>query len=213
MKCLKLGLVYLLICHGAYAAPTMQGPTGLIKVPSAEPLEFHKANIGIDYNLEKKSHIYKFNLGAIQNCEIGFSGGTTPTEGVFVNAKYFVMSNSERFALSVAIGVENLGAKDNTAVYMVSSKKFHGGWDGHFGFRATFDNEVNAAAMFGVQYMMDSRVEFLGDVIGENNQYTLNAGMRYDLEKNITLRLAMQDITKNAGETIMTMGLSFETFL
>ena len=211
-RIILIGLL-VLISLKAYAAPTLQGASGLIRVPSAEPLDYNKTIVGIDYNLEKDSHIYKFNIGG-SNTEIGFSGGTVPTEGVFVNAKYFLISDNERFAVSVAVGIENIGSKDNMSTYMVSSKKFPGGWSGHFGFKATLKSELEATAMFGVQYMMDERISLIGDFIGESNNYSANAGMRYYIERNIIGQISMTDITSvSKNGMAISMGISIENYL
>ena len=74
---------------------------------------------------DPKNHFfYKFNLGSFENWELGILGGSFLDEGVFVNMKYFLMSNQEENPLSIAAGIERLGSKSDLATYLVTSKRF-----------------------------------------------------------------------------------------
>lgn len=199
------------------AAPTINGPTGLIMVPTAESLQYKEMNVALDYKLSNttQQHFLKFNFGEFKGVELGIVGGSVPTEGVFVNAKYYLMSDNTRFPLSIAIGAENLGSKRNTGVYMVASKKFQGGVNGHFGFYAGFEenNELDPSIMGGVEWILDNRISLLADLVGKRRKYTLNGGLRFAIYPDFHLRAAILDMGNNAQENFYTLGLSYNAFL
>ena len=210
------------------ASPTIYGPTGLIEMPSAESIAYKQVNVAIDYSISNSSEsddssddqstefYYKFNLGSFENWELGILGGSFLDEGVFVNMKYFLMSNQEENPLSIAAGVERLGSKDDLAAYLVTSKRFSGGLHGHFGFKAYFQNSLFAAAMIGFEYFSDEKISFLADIAGEKNEkYVLNGGAKIFIDNDISLRLYLIDITKSrrAQETLYTFGLSLSKYI
>jgi hypothetical protein len=199
------------------AAPTINGPTGLIVVPTAESLQYKEMNVGLDYKLSNgtQQHFFKFNFGEFKGVELGVVGGSVPTEGVFVNAKYYLMSDNTRFPLSIAIGAENLGAKNKTGVYMVASKKFQGGVSGHFGFYAGFDeqSDLDPSVMGGAEWVLDNRISLLADVIGKSRKYTINTGLRFSIYPNLQFRASILDIGNNLNENFYTLGLSYNAFL
>jgi hypothetical protein len=207
----------LLWINSLIAAPTLNGPTGLIMVPTAESLQYKEMNVGLDYKLSnnKQRHFYKFNFGEFKGVELGIVGGSVPTEGVFVNAKYYLMSDNTRFPLSIALGVENLGAKNSTGVYMVASKKFQGGISGHFGFYAGFEEgiDLDPSIMGGAEWVLDNRISLLADVVGKRRKYTLNTGLRFAIYPDLQFRAAILDLGNNLDENIYTVGLTYSSFL
>ena len=209
-----------------FASPTIYGPTGLIEMPSAESISYKQVNVAFDYSLANSSDdqadtaepqfFYKFNLGSFENWELGILGGSFLDEGVFVNMKYFLMSNQEENPLSIAAGVERLGSKDDLATYLVTSKRFNGGLHGHFGFKAYLQDSLFASAMLGVEYFSDEKIAFLADVTGERSEkYVLNAGTKIFIDNDVSLRLYLVDITKSrpAKETLYTFGLSLSKYI
>ncbi|MDA1353253.1 MAG: hypothetical protein O3A01_02125 [bacterium] len=221
----KLLTLLLLLCASApaLALPSYTGHTGLVMMPTAEALPYRKANIAVDYNMGERDdeekdverpHFYKVNIGTFQNVELGFVGGSVPTEGVFINAKYFLMSNNERWPLSIATGIEKLGSDNQTAAYMVSTKAFKGGWKGHFGFKATFKEELDASAIFGVEHMLDDRITLMAEVLGEEKEYMVNAGLRLYLYTDVALHISVIDFGQNvSNETSYTFGISLAGFM
>jgi len=203
------------------ATPSIGGHTGLIKMPTAEALPYKKTNFGIDYmtsngedSSDDNDYFYKVNLGALENLEIGFVGGTQPDEGVFINAKYFLLSNNEELPMSIALGVENLGAKNDTGAYLVASKRFKGDILGHFGFIARFAESLDASVMLGAEYLFDDKLVFLGDVVGNNDLYEVNLGLRYFFKSEFAMHLSIVDIGQtHSDETIITLGLSVASFI
>jgi hypothetical protein len=217
MRKLILSLGILFCAGSAMAAPTLNGPTGLIVVPTAESLQYKEMNVGLDYKLSSGSqqHFFKFNFGEFKGVELGVVGGSVPTEGVFVNAKYYLMSDNTRFPLSIAIGAENLGAKNSTGVYMVASKKFQGGISGHFGFYAGFEEgaDLDPSVMGGGEWILDNRISLLADVIGKRRKYTLNTGLRFAIYPDLQFRASILDVGNNLQENFYTLGLSYNAFL
>lgn len=220
---IRLILTAVLFFHiHTLSSPTLYGPTGLIEMPTAESIAYKQVNLGIDYSLtssregdegaDKENHLYyKFNLGSFENWELGILGGSFLDEGVFVNMKYFLMSNQEENPLSIAAGIERLGSKTDLSTYLVTSKRFQGGLHGHFGFKAFFQDNLFAAAMIGVEYFSDEKISFLADIAGEKNaNYIVNAGTKIFIDNDVSLRLFLIDITKNRSqkETLYTFGLS-----
>ena len=150
-------------------------------------------------------------MGAYDNLELGFVGGTTPEEGVFVNAKYFIMADSEAYPTSLAVGFQNMGSKRDSSLYIVASKVFEEGLEGHFGFRAIFDDKIDSSAMLGIEYFFSDLVSVCLDYTGEDSLYTLNLSSRVYLKEYLTFRFAVLDINKKRedGETAFAVGLSF----
>ena len=220
MKKLFIVLMLLFIPSFLYAEPSFYGPTGLVEMPTAKAIEYKKVGVALDYRFNKGNRsngqtYYKLNMGTYENLELGIVGGAVPTEGVFVNIKYFMLSDSEVYPTSLAIGIQNLGSKTDSNLYLVASKLFEGGLEGHFGFRMTFDKEVDAAAMLGVEYFMDDRLSFLADYTGKSRRYTLNLGARYYIKEHISARFSVLDLnkTREEAETIMVTGISFSKFM
>ena len=166
--------------------------------------------------MKKIMFITKLNLGSFENWELGILGGSFLDEGVFVNMKYFLMSNQEENPLSIAAGLERVGSKNDLATYLVTSKRFDGGLHGHFGFKAYFQNNLYASAMIGIEYFSDEKISFLADVTGEkNDSYVLNGGTKIFIDNDVAMRIYLIDITKSrkAKETLYTFGLSLSKYI
>ena len=143
-------------------------------------------------------------------------GGSFIDEGVFVNMKYFLMTDQQENPLSIAVGVERLGSNSDLASYLVSSKRLDDGLNLHFGFQAFLQDGLIAGAMFGFEYFTSDKMAFIADIIGEKNQsYVLNTGFRFYIDNNITLRFYLMDLTKTKEneETIYSFGLSFDRYI
>jgi hypothetical protein len=212
-----------------YANPSIYGPTGLIEIPTAESIAYKQVNFAVDYAIENNDQdstedssknnnkvYYKFNLGSFENWELGILGGNFLDEGVFVNMKYFLMSNQEENPLTVAAGLERVGSKDDLAAYLVTSKRFQDGLNAHFGFKAYLQKNLFAAALFGMEYFLDEKMSFLGDLAGERgSRYVLNAGTKIFIDTNVSLRVYVVDITKSreANETLYTFGISYNRYI
>lgn len=211
-------VIALTICSVLCASPTIYGPSGLISIPTAEALKYKEMNVALDYYQDSEanqSQYYKLNLGTFENWEIGFVGGQTPTEGVYINTKYYLMSDKSRFPLSIAIGIDNIASKEKTGLYMVASKHFKGGIVGHFGFKTMFDEEegIDPSVMGGVEYYLSDQFSILADINGEQKTYVVNAGIRFELMDNFHLRGFIMDVTQNRENQLFSMGVSYSQFI
>lgn len=220
----KLILLLFLFTISLNASPTIYGPTGLIEMPTAESVAYKQVNLAVDYSVNNNSDedngenefYYKFNLGSFENWELGVLGGSFIDEGVFVNMKYFLMSNQEENPLSIAAGFERIGSNTDLATYLVASKRIEGGIHMHFGFKAFLQDGLSAVAMFGGEYFTDEKMAVLLDITGEKDEaYVLNSGVRFLVDNDVSLRVYLIDLTKSraAKETLYTFGMSVSKFM
>jgi len=202
------------------AAPSVYGPTGLVGIPTAEYLQFRETGLGVDFltsstTPKTDSYFYKINMGTYKNWELGVVAGKVPTEGAFINIKYYLTAEGERFPISIALGVQNLFSQEKTDLYMVASKRFPSQFSLHFGFKANFGKtEVFPSLIGGIEYFISNHVSLLGDVSGEKSLYKFNAGMRVVLADTLLLHLSALDIGNASREgTMLGAGLSYSAFL
>ncbi len=173
------------------AISTISGPTGLIEVPTAESLRYREVSLGYDYIFDatRSDYKYRFSLGLFNDLEAGVTGGKVPTEGVFVNFKYHLVSEASRFPLAMAVGLNNLGSKSVSSVYMVMSKKFQGGVNGTFGFNAMFKPDVlDLSVMGGIEYIVSNKVSILADVSAKDKTYIVNGGINVYITPELVVR-------------------------
>ena len=197
MKKLILGVLALsTLGAAALAAPTIGGISGLIYMPTAESLRYKEFSIGVDtlwsgqQGNNQQSVFYKANLGTFKGLELGFVGGSQPNEGVFLNAKYYLLSDASRYPLGIALGVANLSSSSLSNIYMVASKRFPQSFDGHLGFQATFPtNQVSTSLLLGLEFFPTSLMSIAVDAAGEGTNYILNTGFRINLSNSLALRI------------------------
>ena len=195
------------LINSAQAAPCITGASGLIAIPTAEGLKYKEYNVAIDTSFKDgrfgkgNKVLYKANVGIFNNLEVGFVGGTFPKEGVFVNLKYTLWGGSEGLPLGIALAVENLASDDLTDIYLVASKEFSFGMNGHFGFKADFENKkVKANVMLGAEVFLGEKFSVLADVFGELDEYMMNVGFRYQPKRSLQFRASVLDVTNSAGQ-------------
>jgi len=211
----------LVFASAAEAVSNVNGSTGLIYMPTAESLDYQKFSLGADSNLDRLSngddggfYSYKMSLGTFQNIEMGIVGGQKPDEGVFVNFKYFLMSNNERYPIYIAVGMENIGAHNDSNAYLVASKRFPSGWHGHFGFQAKLQENVSSSAMLGAEYIVSDQWSVLGELVEDQDVYIFNMGARYFMSTDISFRLALLDLGQRQSEDVtIVLGVSLEQFI
>lgn len=207
--------IFLLISSVALAATstTVNGPTGLIRMPTGDVLTEKHYNFGIDYGADivtgtggntttsKAILTYKVNLGAFKGMELGIVGGTTKgveslREGVFINMKYSLSnedSPSSAFPLKLALGVENLASSRDADAYLVATKYFKGGWIMHLGAMFDFPNSrFRPLGMAGVEYTLGGRgsnVVILGEIFAGESLLQVDAGLRLALFTDFCLKI------------------------
>lgn len=206
-KYLKLGFVVLfVICYlsfvispqaGAYPrylpAPEINGPTGVVRMPSADVIPYKNFNLGMDYGTTVTSGgsatgeavlYYKMNLGTFHGVELGIVGGTEKDssklrEGVFVNMKLSLSTGDEPYPLLLALGVENLFSYTQTDVYMVATKYFQQGPKLSFGFMADFpNNKFRPMGIAGIDAGLGDTLFLLADLMAGETLFQVNAGVK-----------------------------------
>lgn len=177
----------------AFPAPTINGPTGLIRIPSADVIPYKNFNLGADYGslMTSNSSVssegvisYQMNLGTFHGVEIGVVGGmdkstNQPREGVFVNMKLSLSTGDEPDPLLLALGVENLFSYTQTDVYMVATKYFQQGPKLTFGFMADFpQNKFRPLGVTGVDLALSDNLFLLTDLMAAESLFQVDAGVR-----------------------------------
>ncbi len=224
MKYYRYVVLFLLLLSplSVEAGSSIYGPTGLLQMPTAEALQYKQFSVAGDYLFNstssdslKDQFFYKVNLGTFKGWEVGVVGGTVPTEGVFVNAKYFLMSDAQRFPLSIALGFTNLGSSRDSGVYLVASQRFQGGIAGHFGFRASFKPAgLSSNIMAGAEYYWVDNLSILVETVGDDSKYPINAAARFYLNSELQFRVGILDIGNiRKNGTFIVAGLDFARFL
>ncbi|HAK73778.1 MAG TPA: hypothetical protein DCP36_09580 [Sporomusaceae bacterium] len=127
----------------AFAAPSINGSTGLINNPTADVLQDGEFSIGY-YNL-KDGGVGVFNLNLARNLEVGVAGfryGNHDND-TLLNAKFALVPETV-LTPGLSVGVEDIGDKTGRTTYAAASKalpfvfRIHAGvgngrYDGFFG--------------------------------------------------------------------------------
>ncbi|MFA5878888.1 MAG: hypothetical protein WC860_01800 [Candidatus Margulisiibacteriota bacterium] len=208
---------FLLQVNRAYAVSTIYGSTGLITMPTAEAAKYKEFDIAFDYNFasnntlnqNSNTYYYKAIIGIFKGWELGLVGGSTPTEGAYINVKYSIVSDSSRFPFSVAAGLEKLASLTKTELYLAASKKFEFGLSANLGFKTDFVR-IQPSIMGGLEYFLSDQFSILADITGKERQYTINGGARFTVIPDLTIRGAVLSI----GDTSMSysVGISYAKF-
>ena len=218
-------MVSLSLFSTASALPNSSGATGLVTMPTADILKYKEYNIAFDYNfnLDDKTnseYYYKFNVGALDNMELGFIGGTNPNEGVFLNLKWSLSANTGRFPLQMAVGLEKLTSQNQSDFYIVTSKKLRSDLGFHGGFKAIFDKQVQVGFMAGVDYSYSDSIFFLGDLsTSGDNIYSVNLSAFYKILfgesiDNIYLRGSIQNLLRSGpSNSYFNLGICYFNIL
>ncbi|RAP28003.1 hypothetical protein DID78_05525 [Candidatus Marinamargulisbacteria bacterium SCGC AG-343-D04] len=218
-------LLLILVSQRIIANPTISGPTGLVTMPSAEILKYKEYNLGFDYSFnlddsKNSKNYYKMNVGALENTEFGFVGGSEPDEGVFLNFKWSLSSNSGRFPLLMAVGFEKLTSEEQSDFYIVTSKKIRADLGVHGGFKALFSNDIDISLMTGIDYSYNDQLIILGDITSrQNNKYYINTGILFKIFKittidNLYLKTSITNILRNQDEdSFLNIGFCYTNVL
>ncbi|MFH1541541.1 MAG: hypothetical protein ABIE84_00420 [bacterium] len=210
---LLLGILFV-ICHLSFViaapavaypevfpAPTINGPTGVTRIPSANVIPYKNFNIAAALGTTNRlsssegTVYYNMNLGAFNGIELGIVGGTNletkkMREGVFVNMKLSLSTGDEPFPMLLAIGVENMFSYDQTDVYMVATKYMHQGPKLTFGFMGDFpDNKFRALGMVGIEYAMSDNLILNTDMMVGESVSQLNGGAKLYLTPIFSVNL------------------------
>ncbi|MFH1710413.1 MAG: hypothetical protein ABH860_05000 [bacterium] len=187
--------------------PNIIGSTGVIRVPSADVIPYKNINFGLDFGSDisnnKFSLFYKFALGTFQGMELGCVGmddrNGAMQEGVFINMKYSLATDTSPNPLFLAIGVENLSSFTRCDVYMVATKYFPNGARLHFGFLGDFpgwtDSRFRPLGAFGYDTpFFSEKLYFLMDMLAGESLYELNLGFRSYISDSFSMNFSAMNI-------------------
>ncbi len=187
-----------------FPAPALNGPTGLVRIPSADVIPYKNFNVGLDYGTTVSSGTasgesvvyYKMNLGTFHGVELGIVGGTEKNssklrEGVFVNMKLSLSTGDEPYPLLLALGVENLFSYTQTDVYMLATKYFKQGPKLTFGFMADFPNyKFRPLGVLGVDVALGDNLFLVSDLMAGETLFQVNAGVKIYFTPIFSLNLS-----------------------
>ncbi len=116
----------------AAAAPSVNGPTGMINDPSADVLRAGQVSLGY-YHL-KSGGVGVFNTHLADNLEVGVSGFRYDNQNnkTYLNAK-FALAPETILTPGLAIGVMDAASTDKRSLYTVASKALPFGFRVHVG--------------------------------------------------------------------------------
>lgn len=202
-----------IVSSWALATPSVMGINGLINMPTAYSIAPKETDVG--FNLVSTSTPgnanwkYYSNLGVFEGVELGFLGNNL-TEGVFINLKFFMISDrTSPSPLRIAGGFTNIASHSKTDLYLVLSKTFSRQVAGHFGFSSNvMARNIVANVMFGMEMGLSPDLTILGDVVGASGSWNLAAGARYKLSSEFQLNAFLDDIgnsTPNKSSIIVGM--------
>lgn len=132
MMMMGLSCTLLLSTVPVMAAPSVNGPTGLINSPSADVLRPGQISLGY-YHL-KNGGVGSFNTNVAPNLELGVAGFRYDGQDNknYVNAKFALFPESI-LTPGVAVGGEDLGNRNERSLYAVASKALPLGFRLHVG--------------------------------------------------------------------------------
>ena len=225
-------LLFLFLPLFCYASSTVFGPTGLVTMPNAEGLKYKEFNVGLNYmppyykgyedsdgntigQDQQGLFNYYANLGSFEGLELGFSG-RGGREGVFINMKYYLISDTNENPLSMAIGLQNLSSFNDTGLYMVASKQLNMNFGLHFGFLGRFfANTSDTNMMFGMKYFLNEQWSLLIDTIGEQSVYAWNVGTQIQISPEFSLNMSGLNLLNPADRknSVFVIGVSYNGFM
>jgi hypothetical protein len=211
-KAIALASTILLLSSSAYSfvpqpTPGIAGSTGLLRMPSADVIPYKNVNFGLDVgsnNLtDKMTILYKMNLGTFQGMELGCVGADDGDgnikDGVYINMKYSLATDNSPYPLLLAIGVENLTAREGTDVFMVATKYIPNGSRIHFGFVGDFgQSRFRPLGALGYDTpFFAEKTYFLTDMFAGEHVFQLDLGMRWYLSESAAFNLTGINVMAN----------------
>jgi len=161
----------------AQAAPTLQGETGLINVPSADVIRSGKVSVG--YFSLRDGHVLTAGAGFNDKIELTWSGnhlaGTTTRNEV--NMKFGLLG--EKILLpGVVIGISDITAERERSVYAVTSKSLPLGLRLHIGVGNGRYDGVFAGVEKRFFPGITTMVEYDGEHVNVGGRVSLPAGVQ-----------------------------------
>ena len=202
-------------------------------MPTAEGLRYKEFNAGLNYTPPYLKEIenaagetiqardpqgifnYYGTLGTFEGMELGFSG-RGGREGVFINMKYFLISDNTEYPLAMAVGLQNLSSFYDTGLYMVASKQLNLNLGLHMGFLGRFyAGTSDTNMMFGVKYFMNEDWAILLDTVGEHNIYGWNLGFQVQMGEEIALQMSGLNLINpvERKNSVFCIGVAYSGFM
>ncbi len=210
----KVIIAMLVVSSMGWSVPSLVGTNGLINMPAAASVKYKEFDVGVNFQNSQTSRTSQYfaNLGILDGFELGFIGNSLK-EGVFVNIKYYMMSDKSEYPLGLATGLTGLTSYSNTNLYMVLSKAFPNKLSGHFGFRSNLNSStIKADVMFGLELKMSEQLNFVSDIIGSDTSWNLSTGLRIKLNPDWMLNGYLEDVA-NSNNSKFTLGCSYHGIL
>ena len=182
-------LWFTLAISPAFAAPSMSGSTGMIRIPTADVLRPGQAGAGYYFWQDQSRAVLA--LGAVKGLELSAAAPwRNGTEDAWsVNAKISLLQE-ELLLPAVAVGIEDAAGRDRRSVYGVISKALPYGLRVHIGTgTGRFDG------MFGAVEKVLNPVSVKGgrsgfpvtSLIVEMDGGKMNYGLRLRLDRGLRL--------------------------
>ena len=197
---ISLACALLLTAAPVMAASSMNGPTGLIDIPTADVLRSGQISLGY-YHL-KDGGVGTVNTNLAPNLEIGvtafrYDGQTSKND---LNAKFSVVPETV-VAPGLAIGVQNLSSNNKRSVYAVASKalpfgfRMHAGaGSGQFnGIFAGLEKTINPISITGNNAFPATTL------IAEYNGKVMNYGARLSIAPGLKLDVGVRNHARYIG--------------
>tara|TARA_Y200000002_G_C22605917_1_gene631600 strand:+ start:84 stop:764 length:681 start_codon:yes stop_codon:yes gene_type:complete len=226
MKKLLMHICLILILQStSQAFISFYGPTGLLKIPTAETLNSKEYNLSSDIALNTNKnnsslHIYAINIGLIKNTEFGILGSSNLTEGVYLNAKWSLNSYFKKIPFSTAVGIKNFPSANQSDIYIVGSKRIHKDTTIHFGNSNKFSNKLHSSLILGTLYTYKENILFAGDISSESdNKYNLSLGFYMSIfekkfNNNLYFKGTILNLIKNSNEdSYISLGINYANFM
>ena len=166
---------FVLMCSPVDAAPSLNGPTGLINTPSADVLHDGQFSLGY-YNLKGGgAGIVTFNMA--RNLEVGAAGFEYDRQDnkFLLNAKYAVLPETI-LSPGISIGVEDALDKKGRTAFAAVSKTLPFGFRVHAG--------VGNGRIDGMFYALEKTVNPIGLLGGSKGFPTTTLMVEYDGQHN-----------------------------
>jgi hypothetical protein len=204
MKKLMMGLTctLLLTTVPALAAPSVNGPTGLINSPTADVLRDGQVSLGY-YHL-KDGGVGTFNTNIASNVEIGVTGFRYDGQDNknYLNAKFGVVPETV-LTPGLAIGVEDISNHDERSVYAVASKALPFGFRIHAG---TGNGRYDGRLFAGIEKTFNPIGLVTGSnafpattLIAEYDGRTMNYGARMSIIPGLKLDAGVRNHDRYIG--------------
>lgn len=197
MKKIVMGLTCLLCMTTipVLAAPSVNGPTGLINSPTSDVLRGGQISLGY-YHL-KDGGVGTFNTNVAPNLEIGVTGFRYDGQKNenYVNAK-FALTPETVLTPGLSIGVEDMAGQSQRSFYAVASKALP------FGFRihAGTGNGRFSGVFGGIEKTINPLSVITGNnvfpattLIAEYDGKTMNYGARLSIVSGLKLDAGMRN--------------------